>query len=109
MSRVLLAALEVDLDAKLNFVASLVVITNERLLSRAGGDTRWQEWSFGPGLELRHHDHAGVGHINLTDANGLLATWRFTLAQNLQAIRLVNQFHAQLESHVSGKPLLVAM
>jgi ATP-binding cassette subfamily B protein len=103
-----LAALEVDLDAKLNFVASLVVITNERILSRAGGDTRWHEWSFHSGLELRHHDHAGVGHLNLVDTSGLLATWRFTLAQNLQAIRLVNQFQAQLKSHVSGEPLLQA-
>ena len=103
-----LAALEVDLDAKLNFVGSLVVITNERILSRAGGDARWHEWSFQSGMQLRHHDHAGVGHLNLVDANGLLATWRFTLAQNLQAIRLVNQFQAQLESHISGKPLVQA-
>jgi ATP-binding cassette subfamily B protein len=104
-----LAALEVDLDAKLNFVASLVVITNARVLSRAGGDTRWQEWSFHDGLELRHHDHAGVGHLNLVDTKGLLATWRFTLAQNLHAIRLVNQFQAQLQSHTSGTPLVQAL
>ena len=103
-----LAALEVDLDDKLNFVGSLVVISNERILSRAGGDTRWHEWSFQSGMQLRHHDHAGVGHLNLVDANGLLATWRFTLAQNLHAIRLVNQFQAQLESHISGKPLVQA-
>ena len=51
-----LAALEVDLDAKLNFVGSLVVITNGRVLSRNSGDTRWLEWPFRAGLELRHHD-----------------------------------------------------
>ncbi|MES2951106.1 MAG: ABC transporter ATP-binding protein, partial [Pseudomonadota bacterium] len=100
-----LASLEVDLDANLHFVPSLVVVTNQRLLSRAAGASAWQEWAYCEGLELRHHDHAGVGHLNLVDAKGLLATWRFTLAQNLHAIRLVNQFQAQLDSHVSGKPL----
>ncbi|MEO7105642.1 MAG: ABC transporter ATP-binding protein [Rhodoferax sp.] len=101
-----LAALEVDLDAKLNFVPSVVLVTNQRLLSRSGGDVRWHEWAFREGIVLRHHDHAGVGHLDLVDTNGLLATWRFTLAQNLQAIRLVNQFLAQLESHVSGQPVV---
>ncbi len=100
-----LAALEVDLDARLHFVASLVVVTSKRLLSRASGDSQWQEWAYREGVELRHHDHAGVGHLNLVDGKGLLATWRFTLAQNLYAIRLVDQFQSQLQSHVSGKPL----
>ncbi len=100
-----LAALEVDLDARLHFVASLVVVTSRRLLCRASGDTQWQEWAYRDGLELRHHDHAGVGHLNLVDGKGLLATWRFTLAQNLYAIRLVDQFQSHLQSHVSGKPL----
>ena len=100
-----LAALEVDLDDRLHFVPSLLVITNQRLLSRAAGASVWQEWAYREGLELRHHDHAGVGHLNLVDAKGLLATWRFTLTQNLYAIRLTKQFQAQLDSYVSGKPL----
>ena len=100
-----LAALEVDLDDRLHFVPSLVVITNQRLLSRAAGASVWQEWAYREGLELRHHDHAGVGHLNLVDAKGLLAAWRFTLTQNLYAIRLTKQFQAQLDSYVSGKPL----
>ena len=100
-----LAALEVDLDAHLHFVPSLVVITNQRLLSRAAGANEWQEWAYREGLELRHHDHAGVGHLNLVDTKGLLANWRFTLGQNLHAIRLVKQFQAQSDSYISGKPL----
>ena len=100
-----LAALEVDLDADLHFVPSLVVITNQRLLSRAAGANEWQEWAYREGLELRHHDHAGVGHLNLVDTKGLLANWRFTLGQNLHAIRLVKQFQAQSDSYISGKPL----
>ena len=104
-----LAALEVDLDTHLNFVKGLVVVTNRRLLSCAGGASQWEQWLFQDGLELRHHDHAGVGHLNLVNANGLLATWRFTLAQNLHAIRLVDQFQSQLQSHVTGKPLAQAL
>ena len=104
-----LAVLEVDLDARLHFVASLVVVTNRRLLCRASGDSQWQEWTYRDGLELRHHDHAGVGHLNLVDRNGLLATWRFTLSQNLYAIRLVDQFQSHLQSHLSGKPLAQAL
>ena len=104
-----LAALEVDLDARLHFVKGLLLVTTERVLSRDGGSTSWREWPYSAGLSLQHHDHAGVGHLALQDASGLLASWRFTLGQNLHAIRLVDQFGAQLESVVSGKPLAQAL
>jgi ATP-binding cassette subfamily B protein len=101
-----LAALEVDLNADLHFVPGLIVVTDQRILSCAHEQASWQHWAFRDGLELRHHDHAGVGHLDLVDASGLLATWRFTLAQNLYAIRLVDQFQSRLDSHVNGKPLV---
>jgi len=104
-----LAALEVDLDHQLHFIPGLVVVTSQRILSRANGDTAWQYWSLRGGMDVQLHDHAGVGHLDLLDVDGLLNTWRFTLGQNLQAIRLVDQFHAQLESTVSGRPLAQAL
>jgi ATP-binding cassette subfamily B protein len=104
-----LAALEVDLDNQLRFVRGLVVVTNQRVFSRVNGDTQWQQWPIGEGMQLQLHDHGGVGHLNLQDRSGLLKTWRFTLGQNLQAIRVVDQFQAQLESTVSGKPLVQAL
>jgi ATP-binding cassette subfamily B protein len=103
-----LAALEVDLDMRLHFVQGLVLVTNLRVMSRYAQDAHWQEWDFRAGLDLQHHDHAGVGHLDLLDPNGLLCTWRFTLGQNLHAIRLVDQFHLQLESHVTGQPVTAA-
>ena len=104
-----LATLEVDLDARLHFVRSLVVVTDRRLLSCPPEGALWQAWQFEASMVLEHHDHGGVGHLNLFDANGLLATWRFTLGQNLHAIRLVEQFQAQLQSHLTGKPLVKAL
>ena len=104
-----LASLEVDLDTQLRFVKGLVLVTNRRLLSRVGADTPWQSWDLQAGQALQHHDHAGVGHLDFLDAAGLHASWRFTLGQNLHALRLVDQFQAQLESTVSGRPLAQAL
>jgi ATP-binding cassette subfamily B protein len=104
-----LATLEVDLNQTLQFVRGLVVVTNRRLLCRVGPQSNWQHWDYRADLVLRHHDHAGVGHLDLLDATGLLATWRFTLGQNLQAIRIVDQFQAHLDSAVSGRPLVQAL
>ena len=104
-----LASLEVDLDTQLRFVKGLVLVTSQRLLSRLGPDGHWQSWDLQAGQSLQHHDHAGVGHLDLQDVSGQLATWRFTLGQNLHALRLVDQFQAQLESTVSGRPLAQAL
>ena len=43
------------------------------LLSRSGNQATWQHWDYRADLVLRHHDHAGVGHLDLLDASGLLA------------------------------------
>ena len=97
------ALLPVDLDNKLCFVPGLVLVTNRRLLSRAP-DGSWQAWPYRPGLALKHHDHAGVGHLALNDAQGRLVAWCFTLGHNLQAIRLLDQFHIYAQSAVTGLP-----
>ena len=103
------AVLELDLDTQLRFAKGLLVITNQRLLSNNGTDAQWQFWPYTAGLQLQHHDHAGVGHLHLLNAEQRLATWRFTLAQNLAAIRLADQFQAQCDSVVSGRPLVQAL
>ncbi|MDH4449865.1 MAG: ABC transporter ATP-binding protein [Rhodoferax sp.] len=100
-----LASLEVDLDRQLRFVKGLVVLTHQRLLSCDGATGHWTAWELQARQTLLHHDHAGVGHLDLQDATALLGSWRFTLGQNLAAIRLVDQFQAQRESAASGQPL----
>jgi len=98
-----LSSIEVDLDLKLRFVKGVVVVTDRRLLARAPGETQIREWQYRPGLALKHHDHAGVGHLELVDEEGRLATWRFTLGQNLHAIRVVDQFTEQLAAVLEGR------
>src|SRR5437763_5536779 len=97
-----LTSVEVDLDAKLRFTKGILVVTSRRLLARAPGETTWQDWPYRAGLMLRHYDHAGVGHLELVDEHGLLKAWRFTLGQNLAAMRVVDQFRDQVESSVTG-------
>lgn len=101
-----LAWVQVDLDRRLHFKKGLLALTERRLLTQAPGESGWSSWPFQAGLALRHHDHAGVGHLELVDGSGLLASWRFTLGQNLQAIRLIDQFDLLQASHVSGTPAI---
>ena len=103
-----LSSVEVDLDARLRFTKGIIVVTEKCLLARAPGETEWKHWSYRPGLRLAHHDHAGVGHLELFDDHGRLASWRFTLGQNLHAIRVLEQFVERLDSHLTGQPILQA-
>lgn len=90
---VLLAYLELDLDSSLHFVSGIIVLTNLRLLSRSRGDADWQIWSCNDAtLALKHHDHAGVGTLELHDAHARLASWRYTLAHNPAALALITHF-----------------
>jgi ATP-binding cassette subfamily B protein len=101
--------LEVDLDEQLHFVPSLLVATNHGLRSLSSGYGTAQEWAYRADLRLSHHDHAGVGHLELADSQALLQRWRFTLGQNLQALRLVDQFAAQHSSSMSGEPVALVL
>ncbi|WMW79176.1 ABC transporter ATP-binding protein [Undibacterium cyanobacteriorum] len=95
---------ETDLDARLQFRSGVIVVTNQRLMARSPDVATWQTWDYQDGLQMRHHDHAGVGHLELSNADGLLAHWRFTLGQNLLIIRLMDGFKERLEEVVTGKP-----
>jgi len=103
-----LASLEVDLSTRLYFQSGIIILTESRLLACTAGESDWKSWEYRSDLVLKHHDHAGIGHIELEDAHGLLAFWRFTLAQNLMATRLYDQFQVQKQSFVSGLPVTQA-
>ena len=88
-----LCTLVVDLDATLAYSSEALALTNQRLLARSPGGV-WSSWAIRstPALSLRHTDHAGVGALALHQGDARLAVWRFTLAVNVQALRLVRLF-----------------
>jgi ATP-binding cassette subfamily B protein len=92
----------VDLDARHHFADGIVVLTDRRILAQAPGETQWRDWAFEPGMRLEHHDHAGVGHLELLSPSGRLAAWHFTLGMNLLAMRVIDQFQLRLQSHLDG-------
>ena len=101
-----LGTLLVDLSEQLHFIDGELVLTDQRLLARipAADDTSaaaasWIGWRLdepaADRLRLHHSDHAGVGTLELHDDQRRLAIWRFTLAQNVHALRLVTLFELQ--------------
>src|SRR3954468_2980926 len=70
-----LSSVEVDLDARLRFGKGIIVLTGRRLLARGPGESDWRDWPLAAGLRLQHHDHAGVGHLELLDDTARLAAW----------------------------------
>lgn len=99
------ATLEPDLDVHLAFAAGRLILTDRRLLARSAGDANWTDWPLRRDLSLQHHDHAGVGTLELHDEDSRLACWRFTLAHNGAALRLADRFAAELAAHLSGRPV----
>ncbi len=106
---IILAHLELDLDLSLHFVPGIIILTNLRLLTRSRTETVWQNWSCHlADLALKHHDHAGVGTLELHDATSRLASWRYTLAQNPDALALLTQFDRLRQEIVTGVKVPVA-
>ncbi|HRP97302.1 MAG TPA: ABC transporter ATP-binding protein [Rhodocyclaceae bacterium] len=103
---IVLASVETDLDGRLHFRAGMLALTDRRLVASADDGT-WQEWAFAPQLALRHHDHAGVGTLELVDARGRIAVWRFTLARNAAAQRLATAFGRRQQALASGRSDIV--
>ncbi len=100
-----LACLQVDLDIHLRFTQEIVIVTDRRLLAlhkAAGGSVQHQSWPLEPGLSLRHTDHAGVGGLELLNAQRRLAVWRFTLRHNPQAMMLQDILNQRCSGEVTS-------
>jgi ATP-binding cassette subfamily B protein len=100
-----LASLAVDLDGAMRFGAGQLVLSERALFARLGGEP-WQRHDIRSGMQLRHHDHAGVGTLELSDigpeGERLVARWRFTLSANVQALRLVKRFEQLQLARATG-------
>ena len=92
------ASLALDLDDHLHFR------TRTLLLSRQSLTLENQTWALTPDMDLRLSDHAGVGVLELMDHQRRLAVWRFTLAAQPGAARLVEHFQRVIAQrfHASG-------
>ena len=101
----IVAWMEGDLDANLHFKPYLLVASNTRIIVQSHAKNIWHEWRYKKGLSLRRHDHAGIGSLELFDGESRLACWRYTLAQNAAAQRIVANFEQQLASFISGLPV----
>jgi ATP-binding cassette subfamily B protein len=93
-----IACLDLDLNCRLHFDEGVVVLTDRRLLAKTPEQSGWRSWDFHPALELHHRDHAGVGTLDLRDADGLLARWHHTLGSDTALRRLIGQF----QEHVTA-------
>jgi len=100
-----LSAFAMDLDEDLHFADGVLVLTDQRLLAHMPHAQGWQAWPLAPGLQLRHGDHAGVGLIELLDTKARLLHCRFTLNQNVAALRLLGLFERQLDSLQGAQPV----
>ena len=106
------AWLEINLDERLHFKKSLLLVTEKRLLHFASFD---QESTVGArsclvfpyraALKLEQHDHAGVGSLTLSEDGSRLSQWRYTLALDAATLRFIKQFRRQLDSFLSGTPV----
>ena len=90
------AVLVTNLDDHLHASQAVLLLTGQRLLTLQPDGQGKLHVAHGhvlqPGMSLVLHDHAGVAMLELVQGGVRLAVWRFTLAVNLHAQRLVTQF-----------------
>ena len=94
----ILATLELDLDERLDFDPGTLTLTDRRIVADEGA------WPLSASLTLTHHDHAGIGTLELDDGTRRLARWRYTLGRNPAALRFEREFNRQRDSRASGLP-----
>ncbi|MDD4930333.1 MAG: ABC transporter ATP-binding protein [Gallionella sp.] len=102
----ILAWLEINLDARLNFSKSLLLVTRSGLAYIDNERSTTDHFPFRPGLSVSRHDHGGVGRIELFDGSVRQACWFYTLAHNVQAMRFIRQFEQYLEAALTGVPCI---
>lgn len=96
-----LTALTVDLTVSLRFQQGLIALTDARIVGK-NADSEWQSWPLEGHLQLCLIDHAGVGTLELHDAQQRLALWRFTLSQQAQVLRFLQRFEQLRDAAATG-------
>lgn len=95
------ACLEVDLNENLNFVKTLLILTDQRVIAGQSTQNNWPSWPLDSRQTLVLSDHAGVGTLSLHANGQRLAAWRFTLGRLAAVLRFKSQFE---ELHKAALP-----
>ncbi|ROT46510.1 ABC transporter ATP-binding protein [Pusillimonas sp. NJUB218] len=95
----LIGWMALDLDTDMAFRAGILVLTNQRLLSRHAEQADWDAHTLSSESQLDHVDQHGVGHINLHNGKATTGRWHYTLSQGLAARHLLDQFAAFKHGH----------
>jgi len=101
----IIAWLEINLDPLLHFKKQLLVLSAERLIHIIDPQMAAVSYPFQANLHCQHHDHAGVGSLELFDGEIRLARWNYTLAHDAAVARFNKHFTLQLASFVSGESI----
>jgi ATP-binding cassette subfamily B protein len=105
----LLAWFEPDLDDRLRYARSLVVLTDRRVLSPPvdgdGTDAQWRSWPLTAGTSLHTDEQGGAGAMELMDAAGRLACWRYTATRGTAAHRLVQKWEGWRATRDGGREI----
>ncbi len=99
------ASLELDLNLNLHFAKGIVVLTDKRLLALDPDHEGWRQWRLHAGLLLEHHDHAGVGTLDLGETDVLLARWHHTLGPDAVTRRFTERFQEYIHAIVENRPV----
>ncbi|MGB4812736.1 MAG: ABC transporter ATP-binding protein [Methylophilaceae bacterium] len=103
---------EINLDSKLDYKNSILLLTNQRLIhieSEADNSdhqpSMCTDFSFHENLKLAFSDHAGIAKLELFDEQTRVAKWRFTLGSIHTRARFVKHFEQQVTCFTTGLPI----
>lgn len=83
---------EPNLDDRLRFDSTIVVLSTQALYAWDKSSRKWDRWSLSPSVSLRKVDRTGLGVLELFDDQGLIAHWRYTAAQLNGAASVVTEY-----------------
>jgi ATP-binding cassette subfamily B protein len=85
-----LAWAELDLDSRLYYAESLLVLTSRRMVECSG--TAAKTWNLGESTSLRARDRSGLGTLELVDDEGQVGEWRYTIDRAPAVRKLAARF-----------------